>query len=169
MIIVEDGTGLVNAESYVSVADATVYHNNIGNAAWSALANDEIREQLLRKATAFMLQRYRSSWNGWRKTTTQSLDWPRSLVQIKDAVSLNYYDDASVPELVKNACSSLALRASTQILLADEKRAKSSVTIGPISTTYDPFSSQSIKYKEIDTMLSPYFNTTGFQVRMVRG
>ena len=45
-LIVEDGTGLANAESYVSVADATTYHANIGNTAWAAITSDATKEQL---------------------------------------------------------------------------------------------------------------------------
>jgi hypothetical protein len=172
-LIVEDGTGLANAESFASVAEASAYHTSIGNSAWAALASDTVREQLLRKATAYMLQRYRPRWAGWRKTSTQALDWPRYDVPIKDAPILyggspSYYDDASVPQTVKNACASLALRAATATLLADESRTVSSETVGPISVTYDAYSGQAVRYKEIDTMLSPYFKTSGGQVPMVR-
>lgn len=172
-IIVEDGTGLSTAESYISVADATTYFTNIGNTTWAAIATDALREAALRKATDFMLGRYRSRWNGTRKTTTQALDWPRSLVPIKDAPDLyggspSYYDDASVPNDVKVACASLALRAASADLLADQARTKLSVTVGPISTTYDPVSSQDKKYREIDSRLAPYMSTSSMQAEMVR-
>ena len=42
-LIVEDGTGLANAESYVSVADATTYHTNYGNTAWTAIIRSTAR------------------------------------------------------------------------------------------------------------------------------
>jgi len=172
-IIVENGTGLSTAETYCTVAEATTYFSNIGNAAWAALASDAIREQCLRKAVAFMLGRYRSRWAGFRKTTTQALDWPRSLVPIKDAPDLyggsaSYYDDASVPATVKNACASLALRASTATLLADQSRTVKSETIGPITTVYDDVAGQATIYAEIDAMLAPYLKNSGNQVMMVR-
>lgn len=172
-IIVEDGTGLATAETYCTVAEATTYFANIGDAAWAALATDAIREQCLRKATFFMLGKYRTRWNGTRKSTVQALDWPRSLVPIKDAPDLyggsaSYYDDASVPAAVKNACASLALRAATSTLLADQSRTKKSVTVGPISTVYDDVSSQAVQYVEVDAMLAPYFKAGGNQAVMVR-
>ena len=172
-LIVEDGTGLATAEAYCTVAEASTFHSNIGNVAWAALASDTIREQCLRKATQYMLQRYRPKWAGWRKTTTQSLDWPRYNVPIKDAPvlyggSTSYYDDASVPQAVKDACASLALRAATATLFADESRTASSETVGPISVTYDAYSGQAVRYKEIDTMLHPYMKSGGGQVPMVR-
>lgn len=172
-IVVENGTGLANAESYCTVAEATTYFTNIGNAAWAALATDAIREQSLRKAVAFMLGRYRSRWAGYRKTTTQALDWPRSLVLIKDAPNLyggsaSYYDDASVPQAVKDACASLALRASSASLIADQSRTKKSVTVGPITTVYDDVAGQATQYVEVDAMLQPYLKASGNQVAMVR-
>lgn len=172
-IIVEDGTGLATAESYCSVAEATTYFSGIGNTAWAALASDAIREQNLRKSTAFMIGRYRARWAGARKTTTQALDWPRSLVPIKDAPNLyggsaSYYSDTTVPQDIKNACASLALRASTATLLADQTRTKNSVTIGQISTTYDAVAGQAVQYVEVDAMLAPYLKSTGNQAVMVR-
>ncbi len=172
-IVAEDGTGKANAESYCTVAEASTYHSNIGNTAWASLASDAIREQCLRKATDFMLGRYRSRLAGSRKTTTQALDWPRSLVPVKDAPDLyggspTYYDDASVPQAVKNACASLALRAATATLLTDQTRTKKSVTVGPISTVYDDYSGQAVQYVEVDAMLAPFMKAGGNQVEMVR-
>lgn len=172
-IIVETGSGLANAESYCTVAEATTYFSNIGNAAWAALASDAVREQSLRKAVAFMLGRYRFRWAGSRKTTTQALDWPRSLVPIKDAPNLygnsaSYYADDAVPQVVKEACASLALRAASATLLADQSRTKKSVTIGPITTVYDDVAGQATQYVEVDAMVAPYLKVSGNQVEMVR-
>jgi hypothetical protein len=167
-IIAEDGTGKVDAEAYCTLAEATAYHAAYGNAAWAALPSDAVREAALRKATDFMVGRFRPLWNGSRKTVTQALDWPRSLVLIKDAISPSYYDDSSVPTPVKNACASLALRAAAADLLADEGQVKLSVSVGSISTTYDPNSPVAKQYKEIDAMLAPYLQTGAGKIKMVR-
>lgn len=37
MLIVEDGTGIANADSYVSVAEADAYHVAFGNDLWAAI------------------------------------------------------------------------------------------------------------------------------------
>ena len=167
MLITEDGTGLATAESLCSVAVADAYHVSIGNAAWIFLS-EAVKEQNLRKATAFMSGKYRERLSGLRKTSTQALDFPRSLMPIKDYLQTAYYDNSSVPLLVQHACASLALRASTATLLADQKRSKSSVTIGPISTTYDRASPIAAQYKEIDAMMAPYLATNGWVAQMVR-
>ena len=37
-IVTEDGSGRADAETFISVADASAYHADRGNAAWAALA-----------------------------------------------------------------------------------------------------------------------------------
>lgn len=167
-LIVEDGTGLPTAESYISVVDASAYHTAMGNAAWAALASDTLREQLLRKATIYLKGKYRSRWTGVRYSSSQALDWPRSLSPIQDSPLKAYYATNLVPQDVKNACASLALRAATAPLVADQTRTKSSVTVGSISTTFQEGSSQDVRYVEIDQMLSPYLRSGTGLVRMVR-
>lgn len=167
-LIVEDGTGKSDAESLCSVAVADNYHVSIGNEAAWVFLSDAVKEQCLRKATAFMSGRYRAKLGGYRKTVTQSLDFPRSLMPIKDALSKTHYSDSDVPLAVQQACASLALRASTSTLLEDQKRSKSSVTIGPISTTYDRASPVATQYKEIDAMMEPFLCITHGVAEMVR-
>lgn len=163
----EDGTGLAAADSYCSQAEATTYHAAKGNAAWALLSSD-VMDQSIRKATDYMMQEYRMRWAGVRMTPTQALDWPRSLVHMKDLPFTTYYGNDIVPVEVKNACASLALRASTASLLADQGQRKSSVTVGPISTSYESGSSVATKYAEIDAILRPFLSRSGGQIRMVR-
>lgn len=108
-LIVEDGSNVAGAESLASVAYTDTYHSNRGNTAWAVLAT-AAKEQALRKATDYMTQAYRTRWAGYRTHSTQSLDWPRSLVEIKDVNYIGtYVDQYSVPDEVKKACCELAL------------------------------------------------------------
>lgn len=84
-LIVEDGTGLDNAESYISVADADTYFSTMrGNASeyasdWlSDDTTDAIKEACLRWATRLVDKLV--VWDGSKSTTTQKLRWPRSYV-----------------------------------------------------------------------------------------
>lgn len=166
-LIVEDGTGKADAESYISVADASAYHTARGNAAWAALASDTLREQALRRATDYMLQRYRKRWGGYRYGATQALDWPRSFVYLEPFVhgAVGTYPylvaDNIVPTEVKNACAELALRAAAGSLSPDQSRAKTRVKVGPIETEYDASSPQGVQFVAIEAMLSPYFGAAG--------
>lgn len=163
-LIVEDGSEVSGAESYVSVTDATAYHAARGNAAWAALASDTVREQLLRQATDYMVEVYRSAWQGTRVTGTQALDWPRD-----DVIVDEFAVDADiVPTAVKNACAALALKASSGALAADQTQTKTRVKVGPIETEFDPYSPQTKRYLSIDRMLAPYLASSGPSVRLVR-
>lgn len=172
-LIVEDGTGKADAESFISVSDASTYHTARGNAAWAALASDTVREQYLRQATDYMQQVYQLRWAGYSVSTTQALSWPRSWVPIIDSpngygTSPSYYSDSAVPTAVKNACAEMALKASSGTLLADLTQQKKSVKIGPIETEFDNFSPQAKRYTAIDSMLRPYLSKNANQVQTVR-
>lgn len=166
-LVVEDGTGLSTAEAYCSVAEATAYHAARGNTAWQDLASD-IQEQCLRKASSYMVGEYRLRWAGSRLTEEQALDWPRSLVPRRDAPTSGYYANDAVPQEVKDACASLALRASTAALHKDQTQRKSSVTVGPISTTYEAGSKIATTYSDVEAVLKPMLSTSAGQIRMVR-
>ncbi len=163
-IIVEDGTGLANAESYVSVVDANTYHSKIGNDAWADL-DTSVKEQLLRKATDYMVAQYRLQYAGYRRYSTQSLDWPRLYVPLIDSLSANvfpqYVDFDIVPATVKNACAELALKAYTAILMQDLTQGVIREKVDVIEVEYDKFSPQQTRYEQIDAMLSIFFKQQG--------
>lgn len=169
-LIVEDGTGLANAESYVSVADATAYHARMGNTAWAAISSDATKEQLLRKATDYMIAQYRFQFAGYRQYSTQALDWPRLYVPLTDVLSANvfaqYVDSGTVPTTVKNACAELALKANSATLMEDLTQGVIREKVDVIEVEYDKYSPQPIRYAQVDAMLSAFFVS---QSNMVKG
>jgi len=78
-LVVEDGTGLSNAESYISVADADIYIAAYkgADATWDD-ATDAAKEIAARQATQYIDGLY--NWIGEPETSTQALDWPRNYV-----------------------------------------------------------------------------------------
>lgn len=161
---VETGSGSSTSESYISVASADTYFSDRGNATWAALTTAQ-KEQSLRQASEFMFQRYSAYWDGYRNTSIQALDWPRSYVSIRPARVLYqlYVDNTIVPVEVQRACAELALKASTYTdgLLPDVEDLISEETIGPITTKYNKNSPTSRVYKSVDAMLSPYLKNGG--------
>lgn len=137
-LIVEDGTGMADAEAYISVADADTYFAARGNASWAALTT-EAKEQALRLGADYMGAVYGPRWCGTRLTTTQALDWPR--------------DVEGVPEAVKRANAELAVRASAAPLLADAGAQVKQEVVGPISVTYADGARQGVDYKAVDAAL----------------
>ncbi|TFW15964.1 DnaT-like ssDNA-binding protein [Duganella callida] len=172
-MLTETGTGLPNAESYISVADATAHHAAMGNAAWAALASDDLREQALRRATAYMQQTYRARWKGMRTTSSQALDWPRYDVELDDVGYGRYASilpSNVVPAEVRTACADLALRAATGVELSpDLDRTITRETVGPITTEYENGAPEAPRFRSVDRMLAPYLCGSSLSGRMVRG
>lgn len=168
-LITEDGTGLANAESLASVADADLYFSNRGEAAWAALTT-AAKEQALRKATDYM-QVYRQRWAGFRKTSTQALDWPRYEVPMRDTGGYgghSYYPDETVPALVRDASFALALKTLSADLSPDIAPRVTSESVGPISVSYAAEGRQYTIYRAVDSMLEPLFKNGGANLMLVR-
>lgn len=75
-LIVEDGTGLANAESYISVAAFKAYCDAHGLS--YADKTDTQIEQALRRATQWIDATYSVRFNGNRINSDQALMWPMS-------------------------------------------------------------------------------------------
>lgn len=170
-IIVEDGTAKVDAESYISVADADSYHSARGNTLWTGA--DALKEAALRKATEYMMQAYRRGWKSFRTTSTQALDWPRAWMPIEDAPygygsSVAYVPSNVIPVEVKRACAELALIALSADLNPALERTTLSERVGPLEVTYDPAEPVFKRYRSIDQMLATYLCIGGASVGLTR-
>lgn len=176
-LIVEDGSKVVGAESYLSADDCTAYHIKRGNTVWGELSTQEMEEALVR-ASDFMHARYRNRWKGHIATYTQGQDWPRMGVKIDEGILArgpypyvasytrpflppHILPDNIVPTEVKNALAELAFRAAQGPLVVDEVRQASRETVGPITVEYEPFQPQQVIYTQIDEMLRMYFSGGG--------
>lgn len=168
---VETGTGSATSESYISVADADLYHSNRGNTTWADLSTEH-KEQALRRATDYMLQVYRLRWNGTRVNGTQALDFPRALM-VRDDYNYSglngytyiggnyYYPSDIVPVEVKNACAELAFKAAGGDLAPDLTQNVKKEKIDVIEVEYDTYSPQYTRYRAIDQLLMPLLKSSG--------
>lgn len=173
-LIVEDGSAKVDAESFCTVAFADDYHDKRGNAAWAAKGLGA-KEAALRVATDYMEQVYRLQWDGYRYTLTQALSWPRWEVRRPDALYgyrmwASYIGFDTVPDLIKMACSDLALRALTAPLIKDIGPLKSRVKVGPIETEYVVSSlDKQVQYASVNSWLAPFMGSHGpYTARVTR-
>ena len=160
-LIVEDGTGRADAESYASVSVADAYHTARGNTAWAALATTALKEAALRKATDYLGQTYGLRWKGYRMTTTQALDWPRELVCRPGFYGEAYYASDAVPTILAQATCELALRASAGDLLDDGGQEVIREKVGAIETEYQPASRFGPTYPAVDRLLAPLVSAHG--------
>ena len=168
-LIVEDGSGLATAESYVSLAEADLYFSNIGNTAWALLTNS-LKEQAIRRAMAYMTSTYRQRWQGYRRWPNQGQDWPRWNVFVHDLGYGAFVDPNSTPKLIKDATCDLAVYASVEDLQAPLTQGVLKETVGPISVEYDPNSSRTKSYAAVDAKLAIYTasGSGGSQRRLIR-
>ena len=159
-IVVEDGTGKSDSESFISVADASTYFTARGNTTWDALDTGEAtvnREAALRKATDYMLAVYRDRWEGVRYTEDQALCWPRSGV-VRDSWSV---DIDEIPTEVKRATAEFALKSASDDLQADLTQGVVREKVGVIEVEYSQNSPQAKRYPAIDSMLRPFLKSGG--------
>lgn len=154
-LIVETGTGLANAESYVSVAAANAYHAKRANTAWDAL-EPEIKEMALRRATEYIEIMFHGRWKGLPSTSTQALHWPRAWVYPDPAVLAALPSD-KIPAMLANACAELATRATdpaSPLLTDEDPQVVASEAVGPISVAYASSGTRQIRYTIVERMLA---------------
>lgn len=158
-LVVEDGSGKTNADSYLSVADADTYHtNHSGSADWSG-ATTAVKEKALRLATQYLDVRYNGLWKGVRSNDAQALDFPRANVEDADGY---YYESDEIPQRLKDATAELALRVVEGDTLLDDVSKPGTiksqgVSVGPISKSieYTGGYNQVKKYPLIDGLVKP--------------
>ena len=102
-LIIEDGSGILTADSFVSVEEADTYHADFGNAAWAG-ANAS-KEAALRRATAYISTGF--NYHGLPANgRNQALAWPRSGIVLQDGSDL---PNDAIPAEVKIATFEAAL------------------------------------------------------------
>lgn len=102
-LIVEDGTGLPDADSFLSIDYADQYNADRGHTGWAEMTATQ-KAAALRLATDYIENQYAMQWAGRRLTGTQALGFPR------DSVS-------GVPPLLMQATAYVAYRV-TQLRFA---------------------------------------------------
>ena len=150
-LVIEDGSGLKSAESYVSVAECDAYHSARNNTDWTG--DQAEKEAALREATAFVEDSYRGLWRGVRATWDQALCWPRFGVMDQDGFQLA---SDTVPSLLKNAVCEAALRAIQSDLTPDLDRGGEikSQTVDVIEIEYKDNAPPGKVYPEIENKIA---------------
>jgi hypothetical protein len=107
-LVVEDGSGLSTANSYVSEADVDAYILSYvrNSGTWTAL-NSATKEAYIKEATQSLDLLYGQRFVGYRKDADQALAWPRSAGYDTDGYSIA---GNVVPDAVKRASGEMAWR-----------------------------------------------------------
>jgi hypothetical protein len=183
-LIVEDGTIIAGANSYITLANADAYHDARGNSTWID-AEEKEREEALIKATDYLIQKYRNCWKGIRVDEDQTLDWPRAGVQTEDFFEPDtgprpalfpglafIVDEDEIPTEVQNATAEAAMRSLAGDLLPDVEGTRSikRLAAGPASIEYFQTGQGPDEkiFPVIERMLEPYLDPTRGQRRVFR-
>lgn len=128
-LIVENGSGLSNADSYITLLAFQTFCDSRGYN-YDAF-DDEVMEQRLRIATSYIDTIFR--YKGARSKVEQALEFPRV-----DCLDWSSLPVTGVPLRVKQACAELAFKALSENLYQDQDRGGRVVSesVGPISVSY---------------------------------
>lgn len=164
-ISVEDGSGVSDAVSYVTVTEANTYWSvRAGGTEWTALS-DAQKEQALIRASSFVDNQKLHPFRGTRKTSGQGMQWPRvgAVERFGPAV-----ESDEIPGLVKRAVMSVSLLASTTDLEPVLSRGGrvTSESVGPISRSYAPDAPGHDVIMAVEGMLAPLIRDTKEAVGM---
>ena len=102
-VTVEDGSGVANANSYVTIAEVDAWVlTNPHDTTWTALTDAAKNGYAV---MAFRVLNEQMNWDGWQIDADQALDLPRSGMVDKNGNSI---DNDEIPTEVKNAQCELA-------------------------------------------------------------
>lgn len=156
---VEDGTGLANANSLCSVADAVAYWTERGGPTGEAFtgATQAEQETALVRASDYVRNQSRYRWYGTKNSYAQRMPWPRTGASERDGTTV---PDNVVPWQVKEAVSYLAgvgIDPTAVTLEPDLERGGrvTSERIDVLSFTYADDAPAGTVYSTVDGILAP--------------
>ena len=165
-IVVENGTPVPGANSYVSISEAREYAMNRGVV---YVGNDDEVASMLIRATDY-LESLATKYQGVRTFEYQALQWPRTGVLIYGQA----LPPTSIPKTLVNAQCKLAMLIHEGIDLQPTITAESFVTrrkIGPLDTEFAAPTADTVlpTFTAVDDMLAPLFmRDAAFGFRTIR-
>ena len=191
--VVEDGTGLTNSNSYISVADADTYFSDRNNTVWAALSTTQ-KEAYLIQATQYIDAVYSDRFSNIKLKSTQALEFPRICAMVYnpsymlsgnygynstyylnvDAPECDYVYDLTgsgtpiFPDKLLQATAEMALKANSGDLLLDEEQRVIREKVGPLETEYSQYASQRKKYVLVDNLLKKYLSIGPSSTKVTR-
>lgn len=143
-LIIENGEGLSNSESYIDVAFADAYFLKRGITEWATLTNCE---QLIIRAMDYIENNY--TYQGTKLISTQALQFPRLI-----------NGETVYPIALKNAVCELALKANNGDLLQDTGKTTIREKVGTLEVEYDSNQDDLTSYNYVNKLLAPYLVST---------
>jgi hypothetical protein len=154
-LVIEDGSGLANAQSYVTIVDVANY------AAAFGLTPPTSPNAAIMTAMRYLEGMFYDRWVGVKKTENQALSWPRAYATKRDGWAV---PESTIPNEVKNAVCALAIRVGngediTPDITAASKTKKEQ--IGPIMVEYADFAPTYPTFVDIEFTLKSVVRPRG--------
>ena len=159
-LIIEDGSNVANAQSFVTAAELVTYAALRG----LAIAATEAEQESDLVLSMDYITGLESSLQGFRTASDQVLPFPRS------GVVLNGYavESDTIPQTLKNAQMECAIAANTQLLqINQEQNNVQSEKVDVLETSYFKGGSKTqIRLDRVMAYLSPYMEDSTKLVRV---
>lgn len=172
-LVVEDGTGKADANTYVDAATAAARIAELyPSAPFLALSPTSKQEALLLRAERYLATTYRGKWDAARTSATQALDWPRTGVVDADGYLIAA---DQVPDQVVEAQVEAARLLANGVNLdgsLDRGGAVKATKLGPLEVEYFEGAPGGATTPTLDAMLVGLVTGGGssaMQVRTGRG
>ncbi len=165
-IIVEDGSGILGANSYVSLVDARLLLKPLGQ---DLNIDDLIAEQEILNAARY-IESFRARYQGWKTTNDQPMQWPRWAVVIDD---ITVGSDVIPQDLIDAQVFAAYEYAQGQILQPSSsgQSVQSEEVTGAVKVSY--FDTGAVDGSpmlvRVNDSLNPLFTFGGLTVRGMRG
>ncbi len=154
---VEDGSGLIDANSFVEVAEFTAYCADRGIDI-TGFADDTAIENALINGGDYLKSVYYGSWIGELLVDTQRLPFPR----VFNGVSIYPID-------IKFANITLALKENNKELLIDVGQRVVEEQVSSIKVKYSEYSDEQTNYTNVYQLVKPFLmNTSKVSRKIVR-
>jgi len=159
-LVVEDGTGLSNAQCYRGATATAAYHTARGDSTFAALS-DAAKEAAILKAQEFMRDEYGGGLLGYKVLSTQALDFPRYGIEKQGYEGVVYWPSDTIPTIIADVESDLALKSLAGALVSDLTQAKKSVKVGSLAVEYDTTANRQTFYAAIHSKISQFLSGGG--------
>lgn len=161
-LVIEDGSGKTNAQSYVSVADVQSYATLYG------LSSAHVTEAVVMRAMRYLEGNYLARWIGVKKTEEQALSWPRAWATRRDGYTQG---ESIIPVEVKNAVCALAIRSTSDVDLSPDITRDSTTLeeeVGPLRVKYAANSPVVAIFRDVELILRPVILFGGNSGKVMR-
>lgn len=148
-LIIEDGTGKSDAESYIDLAYLQAYATKRG------LDITGITETNIIKGQDYFESAYQ--FKGTKLKETQALAFPRYI-----------NNEVVYPVRIKNAVCELAIKSKSAELLADSERLTKREKVGEIEVEYSEYSKDEVNYNFVINLIMPWLLGSGISGSLVR-